>query len=126
MTMAIWRRLPRWDVSVAEAFWQAVGVTWAFVMAWVFFVAARDHHPVLSSQYECGTDPRDFLRAGELLELDSLQFIVNAHCANARYLADGWIELRYNRVEVDVETKQISIAGAIYYKVVWVGGLVEP
>ncbi len=54
---------------------RAVGVTWALVMAWVFFVAARDHHPVFTSQNECGTDPRDFLRAGELLEKDSLRFI---------------------------------------------------
>jgi len=103
-----------------------VGVTWALVMAWVLFVAARDHHPVLTSQYECGTDPRDFLHAGELLEEESLRFIVNSHCANARYLSDGWIELRYNRGAVDVETRPLSIAGTTYYKVVGVGGLSEP
>ena len=111
---------------LCEALRQAVGLTWALVMAWVFFVAARDHHPVFTSQNECGTDPRDFLRAGELLEQDTLRFIVNAHCANARYLSDGWIELRHNRGAVDVETRQLNIAGTTYYKVVWVGGVAEP
>ena len=111
---------------LCEVLRQAVGVTWALVMAWVLFVAARDHHPVFTSQNECGTDPRDFLRAGELLEKDTLWFIVDSHCANARYLSDGWIELRYNRGAVDVETRQLSVAGTTYYKVVWVGGVVEP
>jgi hypothetical protein len=95
-------------------------------MALVFYIAARDHHPVFTSQNECGTDPRDFLRAGELLEQDALRFIVDAHCANARYLPDGWIELRYNRIAVDVKSQQLSIAGAPYYKLVWVGGEEEP
>jgi hypothetical protein len=105
---------------------QAAGVIWALVMALVFYIAARDHHPVFTSQNECGTDPRDFLRAGELLEQDALRFIVDAHCANARYLPDGWIELRYNRIAVDVKSQQVSIAGAPYYKLVWVGGEEEP
>ena len=111
---------------LCEALRQAVGVTWAVVMAWVLFVAARDHHPVFSSRNECGTDPRDFLRAGELLDGRSLGFIVNSHCTNARYLSDGWIELRYNGGAVDVETRQLRIAGTTYYKVVWVGGVTEP
>ena len=114
------------DGPLYEALRRAVGVTWALVMAWVLFVAARDQHPVFISQNECGTDPRDFLRAGELIEEESLRFIVNSHCANARYLSDGWIELRYNRGPVDVETRKLRIAETIYYKVVWVGGLVEP
>jgi hypothetical protein len=109
-----------------EALRQAVGVTWALVMAWVLFVAARDHHPVFTSQNECGTDPRDFLRAGELLDQRSLGFIVNSHCANAKFLSDGWIELRYDGRTVDVETRQLRIAGTTYYKVVWVGGETEP
>ena len=111
---------------LCEALRPAVGVSWALVMAWVLFVAVRDHHPAFTSQNECGTDPRDFLRAGELLEEDSLRFIVNSHCSNARYLSDGWIELRYNRAAVDVETRQLRVAGTTYYKVVWVGGVVEP
>ena len=119
-------KLPGRDGLLGEALRKGVGVAWALVMAWILFIAARDHHPVFTSQNECGTDPRDFLRAGELLEKDSLRFIVNSHCANARYLADGWIELRYNRGAVDVETRQLSIAGTTYYKVVWVGGVAEP
>ena len=111
---------------LCEALRQAVGVTWALVMAWVLFVAARDHHPVFTSRNECGTDPRDFLRAGELLDERSLGFIVNSHCTNARFLSDGWIELRYNGGAVDVETRQLRIAGTTYYKVVWVGGETEP
>ena len=111
---------------LGDALRQAVGVTWALAMAWVLFVAARDQHPVFTSQNECGTDPRDFLRAGELLEKDSLRFIVNSHCANAKYLSDGWIELRYNQGAVDVETRPLSIAGTTYYKFMWVGGETEP
>ena len=111
---------------LCEALRQAVGVTWALVMAWVLFVAARDQHPVFTSRNECGTDPRDFLRAGELIDERSLGFIVNAHCTNARFLPDGWIELRYNGGAVDVETRQIRVAGITYYKVVWVGGETEP
>jgi hypothetical protein len=111
---------------LGEALWQAVGVTWALIMAGVLYIAARDHHPVFTSQNECGTDPRDFLRAGEFLEKDTLRFIVNSHCSNAMYLSDGWIELRYNRVAVDVKTQQFNIAGTPYYKVVWVGGVTEP
>ena len=114
------------SASFWDAFWRAVGIAWALIMAWVLFVAARDHHPVFSSKNECGTDPRDFLRAGELLERDTLRFIVDSHCTNARYLPDGWIELRYERGPVDIETRQLWIAGSPYYKVVWVGGLVEP
>jgi hypothetical protein len=103
-----------------------VGVAWALVMVWVFFVAARDRHPVFTSQNECGTDPRDFLRAGELLDEQTLRFVVDSHCANARYLPDGWIELRFERGAVDVETRRLSIAGTTYYKVVWVGGITAP
>ena len=116
----------RWDVTLPEALWRAVGVTWALVMVWVFIVAARDHHPVFTSRHECGTDPRDFLRAGESLEKDTLRFIVDSHCANARYLSDGWIELRYDGGEVDVETRKLNIAGAAYYKIVSVGGVAAP
>lgn len=125
-TLATFGKPLRRGMSRSEILWKAVGVTWVLILAWVIFVADRDHHPVFSSQHECGTDPRDFLRAGELLEKDILRFIVDSHCANARYLSDGWIELRYDRVPVDVETRQLSIAGTTYYKVVWVGGVAAP
>lgn len=119
-------KLLPWDVTLPEALWRVVGVTWAFVMAWVFFIAASDNHPVFTSRYECGTDPQDFLHAGESLEKDSLRFIVDSHCANARYLSDGWIELRYGGGEVDVETKRLDIDGATYGKIVSVEGVAAP
>ena len=125
-TATILSKPPGRDSALCVALRRALGVTWALVMAWVFFVAARDQHPVFTSHNECGTDPRDFLRAGELLEEDSLRFIVDSHCANAKYLSDGWIELRYNRGAVDVKTRPLSIAGTTYYKVLWVGGVTEP
>jgi hypothetical protein len=119
-------RPPARGSPLCEVLRQAAGVSWVLVLVWVFYVAARDHHPVFSSRDECGTDPRDFLRAGELLEKESLRFIVDSHCANARYLTDGWIELRYNKGPVDVETHPLHVGGTIYYKVVWVGGMSEP
>lgn len=116
----------QFDVNLPDVLWRGVGMTWMLVMAWVFVVAERDHHPVFTSRNECGTDPQDFLRAGESIEKDTLRFVVDAHCANARYLSDGWIELRYGGGQVDVETKKLNIAGASYYKIVSVGGVAEP
>ena len=124
-TTTLYGPLPR-SGPLCEVLRQAAGVSFVLVMAWVFYVAARDHHPVFSSRDECGTDPRDFLRAGELLENENLRFIVDSHCTNARYLADGWIELRYNRGPVDVQTHPLRVGGTTYYKVVWVGGTTEP
>lgn len=125
VAMATLRKPFRSRASLCDALRQTLSVAWALVMAWVLFLGARDHHPVFSSRDECGTDPRDFLRAGELLEKDTLRFIVDSHCANARYSPDGWIELRHERGAVDVETRPLRIAGTTYYKVVWVGGVVE-
>jgi hypothetical protein len=103
-----------------------VGVTWALVMAWVLFVAARDHHPVFTSRHECGSDPADILRSGETLEEGTLRFIITAHCANALYLSDERIALRYGGGEVDVETSRFSVGGATHYKIVSVGGESAP
>lgn len=105
---------------------RAVGLLWALAMAWLFVVAARDHHPVFTSRFECGTDPRDILRPGEVLDKSTLRFIVDAHCSNARYLPDDWIALRYVGGEVDVETKRLTIGGQTYYEIVSVGGESEP
>jgi hypothetical protein len=105
---------------------RAVGVTWALVMAWVLFVAARDQHPVFTSRHECGSDPADILRSGELLEESTLRFIITAHCANALYLPDERIALRYGGGTVDVETRRFSIGGATHYKIVSVGNEATP
>ena len=112
---------PRWNTNLADLLSRAVGVTWMLVMAALFIVAVRDHHPEFTSRLECGTDPQDFLRAGEMLDRVSLRIIVDAHCSNARYLSDERIALRYVGEEVDVEMSKLSIGGETYYKIVSVG-----
>lgn len=107
--------------TVTDYFPKVVGVTWALVMAWVFVVAARDHHPVFTSRHECGSDPADILRSGEMLEESTLRFIITAHCANALYLPDERIALRYGGGTVDVETRRFSVGGTTHYKIVSVG-----
>jgi len=64
--------------------------------------------------------------AGEILEGSSLRFIVDSHCSNARFLPHGWIALSYGGIRVDVETKELEVAGATYYEVVSVGGITAP
>jgi hypothetical protein len=102
---------------------RAMGVSFAVVVASLALVGQRDHHRVFSSRFECGTDPLDILRIGEILDKSSLRFIIDAHCTNARYLSDERIELRYGGEKVDVETRKLSIGGnPDYYKIVLVGG----
>ena len=101
---------------------RAVGVTWALVMAWCLILGERDHHKVFTSRFECGTDPLDILRLGETVDHMTLRFVVDAHCANVRYLADDRIALRYGGAEVLVETRRLVIGDATYYKVVSIGG----
>jgi hypothetical protein len=114
---------PRWLERLQDILPRAVGVTWALCMAWVLFVAARDHHPVFTSRFECGTDPLDILRPGELLDRSTMRFVVDAHCTNARYLSDELIELRYGGGRVDVETRKFNVAGTTHYAIVSVGGV---
>ena len=116
----------RWNPSLSVLLSRAVGVSWALIMAWLFIVAARDHHPVFSSHDECGTNPADILRAGELLEESTLRFVIAAHCSNALYLPDERIALRFGGAPVDVEKRKFSVAGATHYKIVSVGGEAEP
>ena len=105
---------------------EAVGVMWALVMVWVLFVAARDQHPVFSSQLECGTDPQEILGTRDVLEKSTLRFIIDAHCTNARYVSDERIELRYVGTKVDVELRKLDIGGATYYAIDSVGGATAP
>ena len=95
-------------------------------VAWVLLIAARNSHPVSTSQFDCGSDPRDFLRIGEMVELSSLAFIVEAHCTNAKYSPDGWIELRYGGGRVDVELRRLDIGGTTYFQIVSIGGVASP
>lgn len=95
-------------------------------LAWVLLIAARNSQPALTSQFECGSDPWDFLPIGETVELSSLVFIVEAHCANAKYSSDGWIELRYGGGRFDVKLRRLDLGGASHFQIVSIGGVAEP
>jgi phytoene/squalene synthetase len=110
--------------SLADVLARALGVGWALVMVWVLVVGDRERNRVFSSRFECGTDPEDILRTGETLDEGTLRIIIDAHCANARYLSDERIELRYGGAPYAVETRKLVIAGDIYYEIVSVGGAV--
>lgn len=114
-------RWPVWNSSLPELLSRAVGVTWGLVMALLLIVAARDRHPEFTSRLECGTDPQDFLRAGELLDRVSLRIIVDAHCTNPRYLSDERIALRYGGERVEIEMRKLTVGGETYYSIVSVG-----
>ena len=104
-----------------------VAVAAALVWGWALIAAAtRDRPNEFTSRFECGTDPADFLRIGELLEWSNLRFIVHSHCANVRYLTDERMELRYGGIPVAVETMRLSIGGTTYYKIVSVDGIGAP
>lgn len=102
---------------------RAIGVL--LTIAWVLLIAARNPQPQFASRFECGSDPWEFLRIGEILEPTSLVFLVNAHCTNPRY-SPGWIELRYGGGRVDVEVRPVPIAGTTYYQIVSIGGVTMP
>jgi len=124
MASSVWQR--RLGIAPSDLWRRAMGVSVALVMAALLVVGQRDRHRVFSSRFECGTDPLDILRIGEILDKGSLRFIIDAHCTNARYLADGRIELRYGGGRVDVETRKLDVGGALdYYKIVSVGGWPE-
>ena len=93
-----------------------------FFAAWVLLIAARNWQPAVPMRPGCTTDPWDFLSIGEIVELRSLAYIVEAHCTNVKYSRDGWIELSYGGGRVDVELRRIDIAGETYFKVVSIGG----
>jgi hypothetical protein len=105
---------------------EAVGLAWALVMVWVLFVGARDQHTVFTSHRECGTDPQELLGPRDLLEQSTLRFIIDAHCANARYVSDERIELRYGGTPVEIELRRLEIGGATYYAIDSVGGAAAP
>ena len=95
-------------------------------IACALLIAARASEPLTASRLECGSDPWDFLPVGELLEPGSLVFLVEAHCANAKYLPDGWIELRYAGGRADVELRRVDIGGNAFFRIVSIGGVPAP
>ena len=119
-------RWPWQGPTLAQLLAPAMGVTWALAMGWVMVIAARDHHPAFSSEHQCGTDPSEILRAGEMLDASTLRFVLAAHCGPAHYGADGRIVLRYGGAPVDIETRTLDIGGAAYVQIVSVGGAAHP
>ena len=105
---------------------RTAGVAFALAMAWLFVLGVRDHDHAFTSRVECGTDPRSILRAGEVLDGESLRVIIQAHCSNVRYLSDERIALRYVGAEVDVGMKKLSIGGETYYRIESVGDETAP
>lgn len=103
---------------------QALAVCLA--IAWALLIAARASQPLSPSRFECSSDPWDFLPMGEMLEPSSLAFLVEAHCANAKYMPGGWIELRYGGARVDVELQRVDIAGTPFFRVASIGGVAAP
>ena len=94
-------------------------------IAWALLIATRPSPPVGASRFGCGSDPWDFLAVGELLEASSLAFLVEAHCANAKYVP-GWIELSYGGGRLDVELRRVDIADRTYFRIVSIGGIAAP
>lgn len=115
-----------------RGFWLESGTNWpdfgaralgvCFFATWLLFIAALSGRPPVTSRPGCTTDPWDFLAIGETVELSSLVFLVEAHCKDAKYTSDGWIELSHGGGRVDVELRRIDIAGVTYIQVVSIGG----
>ena len=95
-------------------------------IAWALLIAARNSPPAFTSRFECGSDPWDFLRIGEVLEPSTLAFLVEAHCANAKYMPDGWIELSYGGGRMDVQLRPVEIGGTTHLRIVSIGGIAAP
>ena len=96
------------------------------VIACAFLVASRVSQPLNKSPFECSSDPWDFLPVGEMVDPSSLAFLVEAHCANVKYVPGGWIELRHGGARVDVQLRRIEIGGKPYFRIVSIGGIAAP
>ena len=111
---------PQRRISLSDLIAHAFGA--CFVLAWILMIGSYEPRPLFSSRFECGSDPWDFLRVGEILDPRSLGFIVESHCANAKYSPDGWIELRYGGGRVDIEVRRFDVGGSTYFQIVSIGG----
>ena len=103
---------------------QVLGI--GVIFAWGIALVMQNPRPAFTSRFECGSDPWDILRIGEILDPGSLAFIVRAHCTNARYSPDGWIELSYGGGRVDVELQRVDIGGRTHFRIVSIGGVSGP
>jgi hypothetical protein len=95
-------------------------------IAWVLLIAARNAPAPPTGAPGCRSDPWDFLRVGEMIEPESLAFIVEAHCTDAKYAPDGWIELPYGGARIDVELRRLDLGGVTYFQIVSIGGVALP
>jgi hypothetical protein len=95
-------------------------------LAWAVLIGVRNTPAPPAGTHGCLSDPWDFLRIGETVELKSLALIVEAHCTDAKVAPGGWIELRWAGGRVDVEVRQLDIAGATYFQIVSIGGIPAP
>lgn len=121
---------------MSNRLWQEGGTTFpdrrsrtlavCFAVACWLFIAARNWQPPFTAPFGCGTDPWDFLPVGEIIDSASLAFIVESHCTNAKYRPEGWIELLHGGGRLDVEVRRLDIAGAAYFQIVSIGGVVSP
>jgi hypothetical protein len=121
---------------MSDRLWQEGGTTFpdrrmralavCLAVAWWLLIAARNWPPPITGQSGCGTDPWDFLPIGEIVDSTSLAFIVEAHCKNAKYQPDGWIELMHGGGRLDVEVRRLDIAGTAYFRIVSIGGVASP
>ena len=98
-------------------------IAFGLALAWALLIGARAPESTPASRVECGSDPWDFLPVSELVEPSALVFLVEAHCANAKYLPDGWVELRYAGGRADVELRRVDIGGTTFLKIVSIGGM---
>ena len=121
---------------MSNRLWQEGGTTFpdrtsralavCLAVAWWLMIAARNWPPAFTGQFGCGTDPWDFLRIGEIVDSTSLAFIVEAHCTNAKYMPDGWIELIHGGGRLAVEVRRLDSAGTTYVQLVSFGGVAAP
>ena len=118
---ALW---PKGGAALLDRAARALGA--GLVIAWFLVIVSYNPRTLFTSRFECGSDPWDFLRIGETLDPRSLGFIVEAHCANAKYSPDGWVELSYGGGRVDVQLRRVDMGGATYFKIVSIGGVATP
>jgi hypothetical protein len=104
------------------------GAASVLVLAFGLLLLAHDRRPHTTpiAPNECTTDPRNILFPGELVDRQTLNFIIAAHCTRAKLRPDGWIELRYEGKPFGVETTRFDIAQDTFYEILWVGGMLSP
>ena len=110
------------SLAVARALRRTVRVTWPLALALLLVADEHGHDGILSSRLECGTNPLEILRIGEIVDPSTLHFVVDAHCTTALYRSDGSIGLRFRGAPVIIETRKLVAGGSPYYEIISIGG----